>query len=155
MTMSLRRLLPGDQEFLFQLYASTREQEFSALGWSAAQLETFLKMQFAAQQQWYATAYPRAEHQIVLLDAAPIGRMIVDTGESATTLVDISLLPAHRNLGIGGVLLRGLLERCGAARTKVKLQVLKKNPAARLYERLGFVKTGEDDMYFHMEKPVE
>jgi ribosomal protein S18 acetylase RimI-like enzyme len=37
----------------------------------------------------------------------------------------------------------------------VKLQVLKKNPAARLYERLGFVKTGEDDMYFHMEKPVE
>jgi len=155
MTISLRRLLPGDQEFLFQLYASTREQEFSALGWSAAQLETFLRMQFAAQQQWYATAYPGAEHQIVLLDAAPIGRMIVHTGERATTLVDISLLPAHRNRGIGGVLLRDLLERCGAARTKVKLQVLKKNPAARLYERLGFMKTGEDDLYFHMEKPVE
>ena len=155
MTIDLRRVLPGDQEFLFQLYASTREEEFSGLGWSAAQLETFLHMQFAAQQQWYATAYPGAEHQIVLLDAAPIGRMIVDTGESATTLVDISLLPAHRNRGIGGVLLRGLLERCGAAHTKVKLQVLKKNPAARLYERLGFVKTGEDDMYFHMEKPVE
>jgi ribosomal protein S18 acetylase RimI-like enzyme len=155
MTISLRSLLPGDHEFLFQLYASTREQEFSALGWSAAQLETFLQMQFAAQQRWYTTAYPGAEHQIVLLDAAPIGRMIVHTGENATTLVDISLLPAHRNRGIGRVLLRDLLERCGAARTKVKLQVLKQNPAARLYERLGFVKTGEDDMYFHMEKPVE
>jgi ribosomal protein S18 acetylase RimI-like enzyme len=155
MTISLRPPLPADREFLFRLYASTREEEFSGLGWSAAQLETFLQMQFAAQQQWYATAYPRAEQQIVLLDGAPIGRMIIDTGENATTLVDISLLPAHRNRGIGGVLLRGLLERCGAARTKVKLQVLKKNPAARLYERLGFVKTGEDDMYFHMEKPVE
>jgi ribosomal protein S18 acetylase RimI-like enzyme len=155
MTISLRPPLSGDREFLFQLYASTREEEFSALGWSGVQLETFLQMQFAAQQQWYATAYPGAEQQIVLLDAAPIGRMIIDTGESVTTLVDISLLPAHRNRGIGGVLLRGLLERCGASRTKVKLQVLKKNPAARLYERLGFVKTGEDDMYFHMEKPVE
>jgi ribosomal protein S18 acetylase RimI-like enzyme len=155
MTISLRPVLPGDREFLFQLYASTREEEFSALDWSATQLETFLQMQFASQQQWYATAYPRAEQQIVLLDAAPIGRMIVDTGENATTLVDISLLPVHRNRGIGGLLLRGLLERCCAARTKAKLQVLKKNPAARLYERLGFVKTGEDDMYFHMEKPVE
>lgn len=155
MTISLRPPLPGDREFLFQLYASTREEEFSALGWNAAQLETFLQMQFAAQQQWYATAYPGAEQQIVLLDAAPIGRMIIDMGESMTTLVDISLLPAHRNRGIGRVLLRGLLERCGASRTKVKLQVLKKNPAARLYERLGFVKTGEDDMYFHMERPIE
>src|SRR5262249_32768198 len=114
MTISLRPPLPTDREFLFRLYASTREEEFSALGWSAAQLQTFLQMQFAAQQQWYATAYPGAEQQIVLLDAAPVGRMIVDTGENATTLVDICLLPAYRNRGIGGVLLRGLLERCGA-----------------------------------------
>jgi len=155
MAISLRPALPGDREFLFQLYASTREEEFSALGWSAAQLATFLQLQFAAQQQWYAIAYPGAEQQIVLLDAAPVGRMIVDTGENATTLVDICLLPAYRNRGIGGLLLRGLLERCGAARTKVKLQVLKKNPAVRLYERMGFVKTVEDDMYFRMEKPVE
>ena len=155
MAISLRPLLPGDQEFLFQLYASTREEEFVALGWSPAQLDAFLRMQFAAQQQWYATAYPGAEQQIVLLDAAPIGRMIVDSGESAATLVDISLLPAHRNRGIGRGLLRSLLERCGEARTKVKLQVLKNNPAARLYERLGFVKTKEDAMYFHMEKPFE
>jgi ribosomal protein S18 acetylase RimI-like enzyme len=155
MTISLRSLLPGDQEFLYQLYASTRGEEFAALGWSPAQLDTFLRMQFAAQQQWYATAYPGAEHQIVLLDSAPIGRMIVHWWESAATLVDISLLPAHRNRGIGGDLLRSLLERCAKARTKVKLQVLKSNRAARLYERLGFVKTGEDEMYFHMEKPVE
>ena len=155
MTISLRSLLPGDQEFLFQLYASIRGEEFAALGWSAAQLDAFLRMQFAAQQQWYATAYPRAEHQIVLLDAAPIGRMIVHSGEGAATLVDIPLLPAHRSRGISGDLLRSLLEGCAKARTKVKLHVLKSNRAARLYERLGFVKTGEDEMYFHMEKPFE
>lgn len=151
MTISLRPVLPGDQDFLFQLYASTR-QEFSALGWSAAQLEAFLRMQFAAQQRWYATAYPKAEEQIVLFDATPIGRMIVDSNKTATTLVDISLLPAHRNRGVGEGLLCSLLERCSQSRTTVKLQVLKNNPAARLYERLGFVKTGEDDMYFQMEK---
>ena len=88
-------------------------------------------------------------------EATPIGRMIIHSGEVATSLVDISLLPAHRNQGIGGALVRNLLEQCSRARTPVKLQVLKNNPAARLYERLGFVKTGEDEMYFQMEKRFE
>jgi ribosomal protein S18 acetylase RimI-like enzyme len=155
MTVSLRPLRPEDQEFLFQLYASTREEEFSALGWSRPQLEAFLRMQFSAQQRWYETAYPGAEQQIVMRDSTPIGRIIVHSGAVATSLVDISLLPAHRNQGIGGNLLRSLLEECSRARTPLKLQVLKNNPAARLYERLGFVKTGEDEMYFQMAKRFE
>ncbi len=79
-----------------------------------------------------------------MLEATPIGRLIVDSGGNATTLVDISLIPAYRNQGIGGDLLRNLLEQCRQTRTPVKLRVLKDNPAARLYERLAFVKTGEE-----------
>jgi ribosomal protein S18 acetylase RimI-like enzyme len=108
-------------------------------------------MQFAAQRQWYETAYPQSDYQIAMLDGLPVGRMIVQRQPDAVTLVDISLMPEHRSRGIGGRLLRDLLDESGRQGLPVRLQVLKNNPAARLYERLGFDKTGEDQMYWHME----
>ncbi len=142
------------QEFLYRLYASTRQQEFASLSWPAAQLETFLRMQFNAQQRWYETAYPGAEHQIILLDGEPIGRILVDHGQNAALLVDIALLTERRNQGIGARLLGELIEQSEKTNMPIRLQVMKTNPARRLYERLGFVKTGEDEMYFQMERRI-
>jgi ribosomal protein S18 acetylase RimI-like enzyme len=152
MTISLRPFRPEDQEFLFKLYAGTRQQEISAWGWNSAQQEAFLRMQFTAQQKSYAMTYADAEHNIVVLDAVPIGRIMVMREREAALLVDISLLPEYRGRGIGGGLIRDLIEQCAKDRAAVRLQVLKTNPAARLYERLGFGKTGEDGLYFQMEK---
>ena len=152
MEASLRPAQPEDREFLFKAYASTRLEELAPLGWGPAQQEAFLRMQFNAQQNWYATAYPKSQQQIVMLDEASIGQMIVNREAGAATLVDISLLPEHRGRGIGAALLRDLIEQCGKEGLLLRLQVLKTNPAARLYERLGFRKTGADDLYQQMEK---
>jgi ribosomal protein S18 acetylase RimI-like enzyme len=152
--VSLRAVQSSDQEFLFGLYAGTRQQEIAAFGWSHEQQGAFLRMQFTAQQRWYETAYAGAEQQIVMLEAAPIGRVIVHRGSGVTTLVDISLLPEHRGGGIGGGLIRDLVQQSAQRGAPVRLQVLRTNPAARLYQRLGFVKTGEDEMYLQMEKPL-
>jgi ribosomal protein S18 acetylase RimI-like enzyme len=143
---------PDDEQFLFQLYASTRESEFSTLGWSRAQLEPLLRMQFVAQRQWYETAFPQSEHQIATMDGMPVGRMIVKRAPDALILVDIALMTEHRGQGIGETLLRDLLQEGSRQGLPVRLQVLKNNPAARLYERLGFVRTGEDQLYWQMEK---
>ena len=40
---------------------------------------------------------------------------------------------------------------CREAGARLKLQVLNTNPAGRLYERLGFITTGGDQIYTHME----
>ena len=152
MAISPRPVHPGDQEFLFQLYATTREAEFASLGWDRAQLEAFLRMQFSAQQRWYETAYASAEQRIVMLGEAPIGRIIVHRGPDAVTLVDISLLPEHRGRGIGSGLIRDLIAQCNQANMPLRLQVLKTNPAAQLYARLGFVKTGDDGLYLQMAR---
>jgi ribosomal protein S18 acetylase RimI-like enzyme len=152
MNLTLCPFSAEHQEFLYRLYASTRQQEFASLGWPAAQLEMFLRMQFNAQQRWYETAYPRAEHQIILLNGAPAGRILVSRAPDFALLVDIALLTEHRNLGIGTRLLRELIEQSEKAGIPVRLQVTKTNPARHLYERLGFVKTGEDEMYVQMEK---
>jgi hypothetical protein len=74
---SLRAAVAQDREFLLRLYAGTREEEMAAWGWSAAQREAFLQMQFTARERAYEALYPGADRQIVLLGNAPAGAMIV------------------------------------------------------------------------------
>jgi len=151
MKAQLRPSLPDDRDFLFRLYASTRMEEIRGFGWSAAQQEAFLRMQFNAQQQWYQATYSTAENQIIEKDHEPIGRMIVQHEAGTWRLLDISLLPEHRGKGIGGELIRALIKECGAAGAVLQLQVVNTNPAQQLYERLGFIKTGQDQIYTQME----
>lgn len=150
MEHGLRPARTEDQEFLFRLYASTRP-EVSALGWAPQQLEAFMRMQFNAQQRWYQTAYPVSEHSIIVVNNAAAGRMLVSSGDTSVTLVDISLLPDYRRHGIGSTLIRALIETAAAKGQAVTLQVLQTNPAQRLYQRLGFIVTGQDEMYLQMK----
>ena len=152
MTTKLRPYSPDDQDFIFKLYASTRLHEIAPFGWAPAQQEAFLRMQFNAQKGWYDQAYPNADHQIILLDGQPIGRIMVTTEPGGAHLVDIALLPEHRGHGIGAQLLGELIRKTTEGGGIVRLQVLRTNPAIHLYERLGFVKTGEDVIYYQMER---
>ena len=152
MTISLRPFRPDDQEFLYRLYVSTRLHEIGGFGWPAAQQEMFLRMQFNAQYHSYEAAYGKAEHQIVELDGQPAGRVMVLWEKDFALLVDIALLEEHRGRGFGGELLGELIQQCKDKRLPLRLQVLKTNPARRLYERLGFISTGEDQMYIQMER---
>jgi len=150
--VTLRPCTPGDQDFLFQLYAATRMPELAPLGWAPTQIEMFLRMQFSSQQRWYEMAYATANHQIICLDGQPVGRIMVLREPAKFQLVDISLLPEHRGQGIGGGLLLELIAESEQTGVPVGLQVLKNNPAIHLYERSGFARTGEDEMYYQMER---
>lgn len=151
MKTKLRLARSDDRDFLFRLYASTREEELRPLGWPPAQQEAFLRMQFNTQQQWYLATYSTAENQIIENDYEPIGRMIVQRERNMWRLVDISLLSEHRGRGIGSELIRTLIQQCGESGAVLQLQVLNTNPAQRLYSRLGFIKTGADQIYTQME----
>jgi ribosomal protein S18 acetylase RimI-like enzyme len=151
MQLTTRPAIPDDKGFFFQLYAGTREQELAAFGWSDQQKQAFLQMQFNAQQRWYEAAYPQAEWRIVMLEGKPVGRTIVERGQAGATLVDIALMPESRGAGLGTRLIEELLEHCRAEGIPVRLQVLKTNPAQRLYQRLGFRTVGEDQLYLQME----
>ncbi|HYU40170.1 MAG TPA: GNAT family N-acetyltransferase [Acidimicrobiia bacterium] len=50
----------------------------------------------------------------------------------------IAVLPAHRGKGVGGQLLRELLDAARGTLRAVSLSVRADNPARRLYERIGF-----------------
>jgi GNAT superfamily N-acetyltransferase len=149
--ITLRPATPADEAFELDLYTGTRWDELKLISWSDIQKQTFLKMQFTARQQQYCRVYPLAIDRIILQDSQGIGRLLVDQEERYLVLIDIALLPAHQNRGIGTMLVQSLLEEAAAAGKSVRLHVLATNPAVRMYERLGFTTTGEDGTYLEMK----
>ncbi|HUA69177.1 MAG TPA: hypothetical protein VMA13_11575, partial [Candidatus Saccharimonadales bacterium] len=73
-TITVRQEQPEDEAFLFELYASTRQEELDAWGWPAEMRKAFLAMQFKASQN-YHSIFPDAEFQIVQLDKVNAGRL--------------------------------------------------------------------------------
>ncbi len=146
----LRPSVIADEDLLLALYTSSRLDEMAQFGWDQLMRDAFIKMQFTAQRQHYAMAYPGSYNQIVLLAEKPIGRMLVDKSGLDFVLVDIVLLPEFQNAGIGGRLIKELLRDAASLSKSVRLHVVKNNPAARLYGRLGFSPVRDDGVYFEM-----
>jgi ribosomal protein S18 acetylase RimI-like enzyme len=149
--LSNRPASPDDDEFLFQLYASTRAEEMAAWGWPPAQQETFLRMQFRARRQSYGATYSGASHAILVSGDAPVGSAVVWRNPAEIRLVDIAFLPEHRNRGWGAQWISQLIREAAAAEIPLRLSVHRGNRAIRLYERLGFMPAGADPMYIEME----
>jgi ribosomal protein S18 acetylase RimI-like enzyme len=136
--ISLRPADSSDEAFLYELYYNTHVDEFAAAGLEEAQLRSLMKLQFTARQRHYEIAFPGAEHQIVLCDNNPVGRMLVFRSSREVRLVDIAISSSHRGSGLGGSLVCKLCDEAAAAKKPVTLHVAKTNRAARLYQRLGF-----------------
>jgi GNAT superfamily N-acetyltransferase len=136
----LREVTPEDEPFLFEVYASTRIDELEGVGWDDAQKQAFFRMQFVARER----THPRADDRIIVLNGRPIGRMMVDRSEAAILLRDIALLTEFRNAGIGSRLITELMEDAASVGKPIQLHVVATSPAVRLYERLGFSRTGDE-----------
>jgi ribosomal protein S18 acetylase RimI-like enzyme len=149
--VTLRPVEPGDEPFLRALYASTRADELAALGWSPAQMEAFLEVQFRAREQQYRSQFAGAGDDLVLVEGEPAGRLYVERREFLIRVVDIAIAPAFRGRGAGTALLAGVIAEASAAGKVVELQVEVSNPALRLYRRLGFVQTAAAAPYLRMQ----
>lgn len=149
--ISLRPEQRGDAPFLFEVYAGTREEELALTHWDAATRRAFLDMQFAAMNRGYAGMFPAGEFSVICEHGQPIGRMVLNRTAEEIRVVDIALLPPHRNRGIGTLLIRRVCAEAAGAGIPVRLSVLKNNRAARWYERLGFHKIGEAGFHDELE----
>lgn len=148
--LALRPATPDDAEFLLAVYASTREEEAARFGWPSAEWEKFLRMQFDAQARQYADAYPHARFDVVLWEGEPVGRFYVARSPGSIHVIDIVLLTAERNRGIGGQLFASLLAEGDATGATVSIWVEQFNRARHFYERLGFREVEEHGVYRRM-----
>jgi GNAT superfamily N-acetyltransferase len=151
MQIEFRPIEEDDQEFLYEVYASTREEELAPIPWDDAAKEEFLRMQHHAQHTYYQQEFSSAEYQIILRDGVPVGRLYLDRREDEFRVIDIALLTSERGKGTGGKIMRDILDEARAAGKPVRIHVLKDNRAMHLYERLDFRPIGDTGVYYLME----
>ncbi len=138
---------PGDEALLYEVYASTREEELSGVDWDDGRKEAFLRQQFTAQHQWYTEQYEGASFDVILVDGQPAGRLYVARWPEEIRIMDIALLPGHRGLGVGRTVLADLMAEAAAVAKPLTIHVERFNRALRLYLRLGFVPVEDKGVY--------
>ncbi|MFC6356144.1 GNAT family N-acetyltransferase [Luethyella okanaganae] len=149
--ITLRAAAPADESLLRRIFEQSRSADFS--GFPAGLRPALVDMQYRAQQAQYSAQYPEARHEVILVDGAVAGRILVDESGTAWRLIDISVSSEHRNGGIGTAVLSEVCERASASGRPVELSVWAGNRAARrLYERLGFSVAAERPDYLSLHR---
>jgi GNAT superfamily N-acetyltransferase len=149
--VSLRPVRAEDEEFLLAVYAGTRAEELALVPWDEAQRAAFVRFQFAAQQRFYQSEYPEAEHNLILNNGEPVGRLYVDRRALEIRILDIALLPAHRALGIGTPLIKALMAEAAGSARALSIYVDRNGRAQRLFARLGFSAREDNGIQVFME----
>jgi GNAT superfamily N-acetyltransferase len=140
MNICLRPGKQSDYEFLWWLHCATMRTYVDAIwGWDEA-----------AQQRLFQERFDPARFQIVECDGEDAGYVSVERNEEFNFLSAIEVAPQVQNQGLGTSLIRDLQDEAAHRRVPLKLRVLQGNPARRLYERLGFVVTGETETHIMM-----
>jgi ribosomal protein S18 acetylase RimI-like enzyme len=88
--------------------------------------------------------------QVILLANEPVGLLKVSRDGMDWDLIQIQLAPSLQGQGFGAQLIQSVISEARHAGASLKLDVLKANPARRLYERLGFTTIAETAHLFEM-----
>lgn len=102
------------------------------------------------QARYFRLHFDPARWEIVRYDSVDVGVLSVEEREKSLFLAIIAILPQYQGRGLGTTLIQRLQEEARQRDVPVTLQVLKTNRARNLYERLGFVLTGETDTHYQM-----
>ena len=145
----------ADLDFLRGLYASVRAQELAPIDWSEERKREFTDAQFALQRSHYREHYPGAEFLVVEQGGVPIGRFYLCRFTHEIRVMDIALIEARRNAGIGTRLMSALLKIADAEDRSVTLHVEPDNPAQHLYRRLGFNLIEQRGVYDFLGRPLQ
>jgi ribosomal protein S18 acetylase RimI-like enzyme len=146
--ITLRPVQDSDNEFLLKVYGSTREQEMAQVPWTAEQKQQFVRMQYEAQKSHYAAQHPKASHEIICVEGADAGRLYLDRSGDKFHILDVTLLPEHRNRGAGSFLLGQIMAEAKEAGRPVSIYVETFNPSLPLFQRLGFTAIQQEG--FHL-----
>lgn len=153
--ITFRQADAHDAVFLSDVFKSTRVDELQGVGWTPAQTSQFLQQQFEFQTLDWRRTCPDALWRIILVNGEPAGRLVTHRRAAARDfrVMDIALLPAFRNGGVGTRILGDVIASAHAEGWRVSIHVEINNPARRLYARLGFVPVEERGVYLLMECP--
>jgi len=142
-SLALRPRTAADDDFVFGLFAELKTAELQAGQWDAALLKTLLNMQFEAHEQHLRANFAHADDALLWLGATPVGRLVVQRAASHIHLVEVVVLAAQRNRGLGSAVMAALQHEARQQQLPLRLNCwLSNTPALRWYARLGFAVVG-------------
>lgn len=107
----------------------------------------------AWQQDYFARHFRPETEQIIVLHGEDIGLVSVRRNQDELFIENIEILPEFQNQGVGTFIISRVIEEAHRQNCSVALQVLKVNPAQRLYGRLGFTIEGATKTHYLMQRP--
>ena len=147
----LRPCEASDDVFLYDVFATTWESEVAALP-NQNLAQHVLRIQHIAQERRFTSRYPGHERFVVLVGDQPAGRLYVHQHESTVHVVDLTLMPEHRNQGLGSQILRDVFDLAARADMTVTIRVGRRNrQATDLATALGFRLVNVDDLDNYFE----
>ena len=102
------------------------------------------------QRETFAAQWKCEDVRIISVDGKDAGWLQAAKLPAEIRLQKFFISPQFQRAGIGSEVLSKLLVAWRSTGKRVVLRVLKNNPARRLYERLGFSVTAEEDVTFRM-----
>jgi GNAT superfamily N-acetyltransferase len=142
--IELRPALDHDFEYCRRLYFSEMRWIIEELHLDRTAQETGLR------QQWNST-----QVRIVVLDGTDVGWVQTIRDQDELFVGQMFVDGRFQRKGIGTEVMKRLISEATAFNLAVRLNVVRINPARRLYERLGFRVTHEDDRKFYMKRDAD
>jgi ribosomal protein S18 acetylase RimI-like enzyme len=139
----LRPARPEDFDYCARLYFEGMEKVIK-------ELHLDMDTQIAGFRQRWDVMQVR----IITLDGTDIGWLQSFVEDDALFLGQLFVDRTLRGQGIGTHLVKRLIEEAARAGRAVTLGVVKASPALRLYKRLGFRITHEDERKFYMRRDL-
>lgn len=132
--LTTRPATTRDAELLSRLTLGERAGEPAG----GPQTAAFLQLQRLARERPLPPPPPAANDHVILLAGEPVGRLWLDEHDGALWIVQLTLLPERRGVGIGTAVLRELMERIDTEGRPLALYTEAGGRAHALYLRLGF-----------------
>ena len=140
-SITLRPATWEDADFLYHLHRASLKEYVE---------QTYGKWDDEWQRQHFRQHLNPDACQVIVSEGQDVGVVCQVEREEEVFLSILKVLPEYQGRGIGTSIIQSVLREAHRKGMPVALQVLKVNPARRLYERLGFVTTGETETHYQM-----
>jgi len=140
MDIRLRPASEDDRAFSKRVYVETMRWVIERLsGWDEARIRATFDKNVVL-----------AEVRMIVLNGEVIGWLQTAFEDGSMLLKEVYIDGPFQRRGIGTKILNLLFDEARNAKKTIALSVVKMSPALRLYQRLGFQTTGEDDVKLYM-----
>lgn len=149
---TLRPVEPGDDLFLFTVFALAYENNHDLQLWNADAQRAFLYQQYLDWETSLHTTYPTAVHYVIEFNRAWAGRLTVWRTDFEIRVVDITLLPEYQGTDLGETVMIDVLTHSDRMCLPVRLHAESNHPLKQWADHLGFSELEKHGSYWFMER---